>query len=95
MTDIKKFQAIVLTECSFCKKAVNLLKKEKKQFSVLVLDHDEEMLANVKSNTNHPTVPIIIGMMENGQQVLIGGFTELEKFLTQQPQDTTEVKQDG
>lgn len=94
MTNINRFQVIVLTDCPFCKKAVNLLKKEKKKFSVLVLDHDEDMLNDIKTKANHKTVPIVIGMLDNGQQALIGGFTELETFLSQ-PKDTTEEKQDG
>ena len=92
MVDIKKYQVIVLTECPFCKRAVDLLKQSKKQFSVLVLDHDTEMLEHLKKTTNHMTVPIVLGMMENGQQLLIGGFTELEKHISSLPIEAEEDK---
>lgn len=88
MIEVDKYQAIVLTDCPFCKKAVDLLRKEKKTFSVLVLDHDVSTLNTIKTNTGHKTVPIIIGTLKNGQQTLIGGFTELQQFLQSQPKDT-------
>lgn len=81
MIELKRFQAVVLTDCPFCKKAVELLKKEQKKFSVLVLDHDQEMLQKLKTDLGHNTVPIVIGMMDNGQQLLVGGFSELEKYI--------------
>lgn len=91
MIEPQRFQVIALTDCPFCKKAVDLLRREKKKFSVLVLDHDQEMLANLKKNTGHKTVPIVVGMLENGQQGLIGGFTELEAFLSR-PKEVLHVK---
>lgn len=91
MIEPQRYQVIALTDCPFCKKAVDLLKREKKKFSVLVVDHDQEMLLSMKNNTGHKTVPIIIGVMENGQQGLIGGFTDLEKFLSQ-PKEVLHVK---
>lgn len=78
---IERFQLFVLTGCPFCKKASNLLEKHGAKFSIVVMDKDQELLDIVKNNYGHGTVPIVVGYLDDTQHMLIGGFTELEKFF--------------
>jgi glutaredoxin len=74
------FTVYSLTDCQFCKKAINLLDNNNLPFVVVVVDKNPEFLQKIKQDTNHPTVPIVIEHIEN-QNRIIGGSDNLENYL--------------
>lgn len=84
MTDqlnIERYQVFAKTDCPFCKKAVNLLEKQNVKFSVTILDKDLELLDVIKNNYTHKTVPIVIAFVTDAEHMLIGGYSDLERFF--------------
>lgn len=82
MTDnIKSYDAYVLLDCPYCKKAIQLLQEKKKVFSVTVLDYDKERLALLKEKFSWQTVPLIVTKTEEGEELFLGGFSDLEQRL--------------
>lgn len=79
--NIERYQVFVTTGCPFCKKAVNLLEKQNVKFSITVLDKDLELLDVIKNNYMHRTVPIVIAFVTDTEHMLIGGYSDLEKFF--------------
>ena len=78
----KRYSVYVKTDCSFCKKAVALLEESKLPFIVVVTDKNEEFLNEIKQQTGHKTVPIILEHDDNNVR-LIGGSDNLEQYLTE------------
>ena len=77
------FTVYILTDCSFCKKAISLLDEKNIPFIVVVMDKNQEFLEKVKQDMNHPTVPIIVQQTQLGVRI-IGGCDNLEAFLQSQ-----------
>lgn len=77
--DIERYRIYILTGCSFCKKAVNLLLEKKKCFSVTVLDHDMDTLNKLKEKHEWNTVPLIVATTKEEKELFLGGFSDLEK----------------
>ena len=76
----KRYSVYVKTECPFCKKAVTLLEQNKLPFIVVVTDKNEEFLNEIKQQTGHKTVPIVLEHDEKNIR-LIGGSDNLEQYL--------------
>ena len=76
----KRYSIYVETGCRFCKKAIALLQESKLPFIVIVTDKNEEFLNEIKQQTGHKTVPIILEHDEKNVK-LIGGSDNLEKYL--------------
>lgn len=83
MTDneIERYQVLVLLDCPYCKAAVDLLKKQNKRFCTIVMDTDQPLLNFLKQKYNWKTVPIVVGITKESEEIVIGGFTDLQKFL--------------
>lgn len=78
-----RFVIYATGECSFCKRAIDLLKMKKRNFDVRFMENmtsgGVELLKRI-----HPTVPIIFydyGTDDPGPR-FIGGYTELLKELS-------------
>jgi glutaredoxin len=82
MTDKNFFHVYALMSCPFCKMAVDLLQKKNKTYALTILDNQPSMLLETKDKFSHPTVPIVTVLNENKEYDLVGGFTELEAFLS-------------
>jgi glutaredoxin len=78
---MKYFKIICWSECPFCLKAKNLLIEKNEQFEYCSVDQSPELLSHYKTIYNHNTVPIVIIKEEGVNDKLIGGYTELDKFL--------------
>ena len=76
----KRYSVYVRTDCSFCKKAVSLLEESKLPFIVVVTDKNEDFLNEIKQQTGHKTVPIILEHDDKTVR-LIGGSDNLEQYL--------------
>jgi glutaredoxin 3 len=76
----KNYSVYVKTECPFCKKAVLLLEESGLPFVVIVTDKNEDFLNDIKKQTGHATVPIVLEHSEQGIR-LIGGSDNLQQYL--------------
>ena len=75
---------IVYTQdgCSFCTKAVGLLKERSEPFITTDLTNCGDLLGEVKTVFQHETIPIVLRAdQENAQLNLVGGYTELEGYF--------------
>jgi len=63
--------------CPFCRKAKEILKKNKIKFEEHIMDDKPEELEKIKTKYNHQTVPIIL---LNGK--FIGGCDNLIELLS-------------
>lgn len=78
---MKKFFTVYsITDCSFCKKAINLLSEKKLPFIAVIMDKNPEFIEKLKQDMNHPTVPIVVEQLEMGIKI-IGGADNLEAYL--------------
>lgn len=83
MTDnIKSYQAYILLDCPYCKKAIQLLQEKKKVFSVTVLDYDRERLSLLKEKFSWQTVPLIVMKNDKDEELFLGGFSDLEQTFS-------------
>lgn len=91
---MRVFHVYSRTDCSFCKRAVTLLQREKEIFSLTVLDHAPPVLRDLSEEFKWNTVPIVT-MVEDyennkGEVKLIGGCEDLERFLKDEKEETKE-----
>lgn len=77
----KQYSVYVKTGCPYCKSAISLLEQKDLPFIVIVVDKNLQFLEEIKQQTKHTTVPIILEHTETGIR-LIGGFDQLEKHLS-------------
>jgi glutaredoxin len=75
------FTVYSLTDCNFCKKAINLLSDKKIPFIVVVMDKNPDFVTKIKDDMKMKTVPIIVHHLDVGEIKLIGGFDNLENYL--------------
>jgi len=45
------------------------------------MDTDQPLLNFLKQKYNWKTVPIVVGITKESEEIVIGGFTDLQKFL--------------
>ena len=76
MKYIDPYIVIGQDNCSYCEKAVKLLNDRGDNCSYVALEH-ATWLKPILALANIKTVPLII----NPQNMIIGGFEELEKYL--------------
>ena len=79
---MRYYQIYAWTECPFCIHAKELLIEKQEQFMFCCLDQSDLLLTHLKNKYNWSTVPLIIEKnTENNDELLIGGFTDLKKYL--------------
>ena len=79
---MRYFQVYAWTECPFCVHAKELLIEKEEQFMFCCLDQSDALLAFIKGKFNWETVPMIVERhTENNDEIFIGGFTDLQKYL--------------
>lgn len=75
------FTVYSITDCPYCKKAINLLTEKKLPFIAVIMDKNPEFIEKVKQDMNHPTVPIVIDHLNIGEIRVVGGSDDLEAYL--------------
>tara|TARA_R110002110_G_scaffold191450_1_gene399622 strand:+ start:124 stop:378 length:255 start_codon:yes stop_codon:yes gene_type:complete len=75
------YKVYIKKDCSFCDKTLKLLDKKRQEYIVNIMDHNEELLSEVKDTWGWETVPIIIEISERRGFNFIGGYTDLCKHL--------------
>lgn len=75
------FTVYSITDCKFCKKAVELLDNKKLNFIVVVMDKNPEFIQKIKEDMKMTTVPIILEHLTIGEIRIIGGSDDLENYL--------------
>jgi glutaredoxin-related protein len=78
---IRSFTVYALTDCPFCKKAINLLSEKKLPFLVVIMDKNPEFVTKIKEDMRRETVPIVVEQMGVGSIKIIGGSDDLENYL--------------
>lgn len=79
---MRYFQVYAWTECPFCVHAKDLLIEKEEQFMFCCLDQSDILLKHIKAKYNWNTVPMIVEKnTDNNDEVFIGGFTDLAKYL--------------
>lgn len=76
------FHLFVKVGCPYCKMAIDLVEQQDVQYVVTVMDNSSGYHEMVKKSFCHPTVPIVLDCNSAGKMELVGGFTELEEFLS-------------
>jgi|10_taG_2_1085330.scaffolds.fasta_scaffold02458_9 glutaredoxin len=84
MLGIKYFEIYAWASCSWCARAVNLLKQNGLEFSLTLMDNSATKHHEMKKATGWETVPIVIEHSLNKDPELIGGFTDLVEHLRNQ-----------
>ena len=75
-----KYILYINSDCPFCIKASELLKKKGKNFVTLNLKKRPRVLKEIKKIYNWNTVPMVFH--KNGNEIeLIGGFSDLSERL--------------
>lgn len=77
----KFFTVYTLTDCEFCKKAINLLDEKGIPFVVVVMDKNPEFVQKVKTDMKRQTVPIVLEHVDQLGARIIGGSDDLENYL--------------
>lgn len=75
------FTVYTLTDCVFCKKAINVLDEKGIPFVVVVMDKNPEFVQKVKTDMKKETVPIILEHVDQLGARIIGGSDDLEAYL--------------
>lgn len=75
-----KYILYVVTSCSFCQSAEDLLREQDKKFLIVPFDGDSDVLEHVKWAYEHNTVPMIFHLTDAGIK-FVGGYTELVAYL--------------
>jgi glutaredoxin len=81
MEDRKYFIVHGRTSCPFCVKAIALL--EEKNINYIFSPMSGEYEVKIKEQYNWKTVPIVIerSIITGGDEILIGGYTDLSTYL--------------
>ena len=72
--------------CPFCVKAKDELYNQKVDHTINIMDNKPEELDEVKEKWNFFTVPVIV-RRHSGEEELIGGYTDLIKWLDEANDD--------
>jgi|2_EtaG_2_1085320.scaffolds.fasta_scaffold46606_3 glutaredoxin len=75
------FHLYICTLCPFCKDAMDLLEKEKKDFVVTVMDRSPRFRQGVAEEFKFKTVPLILQCASDGTTAMVGGYRELKELL--------------
>ena len=69
--------------CPFCKMVKELLDHKKIEYDYLTFEPHSDTLQELKDWTKWKTVPLVFEVDEKGTERFIGGFTDLEKKVTE------------
>tara|TARA_Y100001970_G_scaffold291313_1_gene427970 strand:+ start:773 stop:1027 length:255 start_codon:yes stop_codon:yes gene_type:complete len=79
---MRYFEIYAWTDCPYCTNAKELLIEKQHQFMFCCLDQSDILLAHIKTKWDWQTVPLILEKHTTNNEVkLIGGFSDLVKYL--------------
>jgi hypothetical protein len=73
-----------LSDCEFCIDAVKLLNQTGFQYILSLYDRSLPALQATKKIWSHDSTPIIVEYRVSGESELIGGYTDLVEYFTDQ-----------
>jgi len=76
----RHYTIYIKTSCPFCVQARDELFRQKKNYTVHIMDDNPEGLQSLKDFYEHPTVPIVL-LSQGGHKKLIGGYTDLKEHF--------------
>ncbi len=79
---MSKFTIIGSLECPWCVKAQELLSAFEKEYEFKAHAYDSHLIKEAKEAHKHPTIPIVLAEDDQGNQSLIGGYTDLERLIS-------------
>ena len=81
---MKNYYLLYVTgHCPWCVKAINLLNESGLEYAVILLDQALDYRRHLKKKYKWDTVPIVVEVDINGEEKLIGGYTDLEKRFSE------------
>ena len=79
---MRYFEIYAWTDCPYCTHAKELLIEKEEQFLFCCIDQSDALLQHVKTKWGWETVPLIVEKNTvNEAAKFIGGFTDLQKYL--------------
>ena len=79
---MRYFEIYAWTDCPFCIHAKELLIEKEEQFLFCCIDQSDDLLHYIKTKWGWKTVHMIIEKStEHEEAKIIGGFTDLQKYL--------------
>tara|TARA_R110000824_G_scaffold299654_1_gene487704 strand:- start:15 stop:269 length:255 start_codon:yes stop_codon:yes gene_type:complete len=75
------YKLYIKRDCPYCDRALKLLDKQGHDYIVNLMDHNEELLSEVKKKYVWDTVPMIIEISDKKGFHFIGGYTDLCEYL--------------
>lgn len=84
---VEYFHLYVKVDCPFCKEAIDILEKEKREFVVTVLDHCKMFEDGIKSELKFKTVPIVLRCQPDGKVQMVGGCSELKVLMKNEKEE--------
>ena len=76
----KQYKLWVKSGCPYCEQARHELLLKGLAHTVFVMDEQLDELKEVQNKFEHKTVPVVV-LESNGEEKLIGGYTELKEHL--------------
>ena len=77
-----KYKIYGTQHCPFCMMAKRLLDRKKIEYEYLTMEAGSDILVEIKERTEQQTVPLIFEVAEDGKEIFIGGFSDLNTKLT-------------
>ena len=77
---MRKFKLYTTTSCPYCHAATKLIAENKMEYECHALDSQPQLLQEAKNKHNWRTVPMVFEVT-NGQEIFIGGYTDLKEYL--------------
>jgi len=79
--DDKHYILWIKSHCPWCQKAVDILSNKLLSYKVFDMEERLEELELLKNKLDWQTVPIVFEVNVKGDFKLVGGYTDLEKYL--------------
>ena len=84
---LRYYHVYAKAACPWCVKAINLLHEKGCEFVLTLVDNSPEFYHNVKKKYDWQTVPMVAEIDVTGNEVFIGGFTDLSAYLAEHMED--------
>jgi len=79
---MKTFVLYTRQACPYCHAAARLLEQTGNQYSLRPTDDHPQLLTEMSSRYNWKTVPLILEVLDGGSTRFIGGYDDLQEYLS-------------
>jgi glutaredoxin len=83
---VRYFLVYTKSGCRYCERALELLHREREEYVVHDLGESDTQINEAKELHGWPSMPIVL-LREGKENRLIGGYTDLEKFISAEAGD--------